>query len=102
MADPESQEEFLRRYIAGEKVEGKGVGNVYMTVPCPFCAAPDWLTWELLSVKEVMGTGATCKECGRGCKAIFNEDSGGVAFEIVQTGGNDPPEWMNPKMRRLS
>lgn len=72
-----------------------------MTSACPFCAAPDWLTWEAPAVRKVMETGATCKECGRSCKAVFADAPGSVSFELVQTGGDDPPVYLVPKMRRV-
>jgi hypothetical protein len=33
--------------------------------------------------------------------AIFKDDYGGVSFEVVQTGGDDPPDYLVPKMRRI-
>ena len=34
-------------------------------------------------------------------RAIFKDDYGGVSFEVVQTGGDDPPDYFVPKMRRI-
>lgn len=106
MADPANLDEYLKRFHRGEIVTGEGIGNVYMHSPCPFCAAPEWMSFEILNVRPVMERGATCKECGRSAKAIFADDfgvvsSGGVSFEIVQTGGDDPAPWLVPKMRRV-
>lgn len=43
----------------------------------------------------------TCQECGRTAKAVIKHDASGIAFEFVQTGGPDAPEWLKPKMRRV-
>jgi hypothetical protein len=101
MTDPVDLDAYLKRFHMGELIEGYGFGNVYMTSPCPFCAAPGWLKWEMLDVRPAMEKGATCSECGRSARAIFKDDHGRAAFEIVQTGGDDPPEYLVPKMRRV-
>lgn len=102
MTDPANLDAYLKRFRLAEMITGHGVGNVFMHAPCPFCAAPEWLVFEVLAVREAMSVGAKCKECGRSAKAIFLDGKdGGVAFEIVQMGGIDPPEYLVPKMRRV-
>lgn len=98
---PSNQAEYLKRFHENNKVTGFGIGNVYCHVPCPFCAAPEFMCWEILAVEDAMKRGATCKECGRSAKAIFKNINGGKSFEIVQTGGVEQPEWLEPKMRRI-
>ncbi len=101
MKDPPDLESYLKRYHLGSKVEGYGI-DVRITSPCPFCAAPDWMTWKLLGVRQTMEKGAVCRECGRGARAIFAQSPGSIQFELVQTCGVDPPAYLEPKMRRAS
>lgn len=100
--EPKNAAEYLARFQHNQKIEGFGIGNVNIHMPCPFCAAPDFLVYELLQCEEPMAKGATCKECGRGAKALYTLFSRRQVLEIVQTGGPDAPEWLVPKMRRLS
>lgn len=100
MAEPTNMDEYEKRLKLGEMVTGYGLDTA-MTVPCPFCAAPEWLKFNILEVEKGMAQGATCKECGRSARAIFDRGRSGVSFELVQTGGPDQPEWLEPKMRRV-
>lgn len=99
MPDPATLEEYQAKSIANVKYEGHGL-SVAMVMPCPFCAEPDWLRHLVLEVESALARGATCKSCGRGAKAIFERNAGGVKFEIVQVLG-DPPAPYLPPMRRL-
>lgn len=102
MKDPATHDEYLKRFHQGQLIEGIGIGNVYMTSPCPACAAPNWLKWEMLDVRPAMEKGATCKECERSFRAVFISDGNdSIAFELVQTGGSDPPDYLTPKIRRI-
>jgi hypothetical protein len=100
MAEPKDYDEYLKRLNENTKMEGFGF-EVTMTVPCPFCAAPDFQKYLILEVEEAMAKDTTCKECGRSAKAIYHRSPGSTSFEVVQTGGPDQPEWLKPKMRRL-
>lgn len=99
---PTSAQEYLARFSANQKITGHGIGNVYIHMPCPFCAAPEFIVYELLEVEEAMAKGAECRECGRAARAVFTRSPSSVSFEIMQTGGPDQPEWLTPKMRRMS
>ena len=101
MTEPKSLDEYNKRYFENQKIEGYGIYGVGMRVPCPFCAAPDFIVHKVIETEEAFAKGAVCKECGRGAKAIFARDPSGVSFEIVQTSGPDQPEWLTPKMRRV-
>jgi hypothetical protein len=73
-----------------------------MHVPCPFCAAPEFVVCAIVGGAErAFEKGATCRECGRGCRAIFQRSPGSLGFEFVQTGGDEPPDWLTPQMRRV-
>ena len=99
---PTNTTEYLRRFFLSQKIEGYGLDTT-IHMPCPFCAAPDWLVHKLICTHEALESGATCKECERSAKAVFTETkaSGVTAFEMVQTAGPDQPEWLQPKMRRV-
>jgi len=96
-----NHEEYLERFQRNSKITGYGIGRVYQTVACPFCAAPDFARYEILQMQEVMSQPHECKECGRAAKLIFAHSNTGVAFEMVQTKGDDQPAWLNmPPIRR--
>lgn len=100
-AGPQSMGEFATRFAANEEITGYGIGNVYIHMPCPFCAAKDFIVYEMLTVEEALSKGARCKECKRSARGLFTRTAGGVSFEIVQEHGPDQPDWLVPKMRRL-
>jgi hypothetical protein len=93
------QQDYADRTLANLRIEGIGA-DVKTYIACPFCAAADWLCLPIAGTKKAMEAGATCQACGRSAKAIFSGE-GHTQFEIVQTGGDDPPAWLEPKMRRL-
>lgn len=72
-----------------------------MHAPCPFCAAPDFAIFKILETQAVLSQEHTCAECGRSTRTIFSQLPGQVSFEIVQTGGVDPPDFMSG-IRRVS
>jgi hypothetical protein len=72
-----------------------------ITIPCPFCAAPGFLTYELMALGPALERGGICPECGRGAKAIFDRDTAVCGYELVQTCGPDAPAWMPRPFRRL-
>lgn len=98
---PQNAVEFNARYFEAQRIVGMGL-DTGMVLPCPFCAAPDFLTYRILDTREALEKGAVCRECGRGCKAIFTSPQpGATVFEMVQTVGPDQPEWFDVKMRRV-
>ena len=97
---PRNYEEYLNRFRTNQRVVGFGL-EVRMHVPCPFCAAPDWMVHEVLLTQEAMATGAVCTECGRGAKAVFSEINGNTFIEVVQTAGTVQPDWLVPRLRDL-
>jgi hypothetical protein len=102
MPDPASLGEYLERFRANERLFGHGV-ETGVAIPCPFCAAPDFLRYKVLEVREALEIGATCQACGRSARAQFVDSlAPSISFEIVQTGGPDQPAWLRPQMRRVS
>lgn len=97
---PTSMEELNALTTANVGYEGFGPKTT-LVMPCPFCAAPGSLRSRVLHAEEDMGKGGDCQTCGRSWRAEFTRQAGGTAFEIVQTGGDDPPDWFQPKMRRV-
>lgn len=100
MPEPNNLEEYQQRFASNQGAEGWGV-DVKAVFPCPFCAAPRWAVVAILQMESVLTKPHHCGECGRSAKAIFNRTAAGVSFEIVQTGGDDQPDWLTPKMRRV-
>lgn len=111
MADqePQSMAEYAERFNAAASVAGFGL-DVHQIVPCPFCAAPGWAVWypagELAGKPDIdvqMSAEKTCRECGRSGRAVVDRRGpADVSAEFVQTGGDDPPPWMQPPPRRVS
>ena len=102
MAEPQNAAEYIERFAQNQKIDGYGVGNIHIHMPCPFCAAPDFLVYELLDTESALEKGGSCQECKRAAHAEIVRQKGGVQFEMVQTAGPDQPEWLVPKMRRIS
>lgn len=98
---PQSIDDYNKRFMANQKISGGGIGNVHMSMPCPFCAAPDFWVYELLEMEEVVKKPATCQECGRSAVMLFTYGPGpSKLMELVQVSGDDPPEW-SVKFRRV-
>jgi hypothetical protein len=97
---PETYRAFMTRFNENQEIWGTGINNMRMRTPCPFCAAPNFLTFKLTDVRKAMQVPTTCSECKRGCKAVFNIYGRSVDFELVQTSGPDQPFWAKTRMRR--
>lgn len=100
MTHPTSMQEYTERFAKNGRMEGFGLSTKTI-MPCPFCAAPDWMAIPIMDPETAMKKGAECKECKRSARAIFSKTLGGVSFAIVQSGGPDQPEWLEPKMRKV-
>jgi hypothetical protein len=104
MPDPATREEYDALFAANTRIEGLGIENVHMVVPCPFCAAPDFADWYVaelaLNDYAPMRDDRTCSECGRSGKMrIVRGLDGSTTSEFVQTGGDDPPSYSIPIRR---
>lgn len=102
MPEPTSLDELNRRCAANSKIIGFGSATTTI-LPCPFCGAPEWMRFPVTAgftnyAEQVKPH--ECKECGRSARLDIRSVNGGLETEIVQCGGPDQPEWMNPKMRR--
>lgn len=98
---PTTRDEFVARYKGNERVVGRNEMTV-THMPCIFCGAPDFFILPILRVQEVLQAGSICAECGRGARVIFTgDDRDKVQYEVVQTVGIDPPEYLEPAPRRV-
>ena len=100
MGEPKTREEWEKRFAENQKISGFGLATS-MHMPCPFCAAPDFLTYRIIDTEEALVDGAVCKECNRGAAIEFSVNTpSNKQFEMVQTSGPDQPVWLDPLMRR--
>lgn len=98
--DPATREAYDAKAKANTKMSGFGLDTA-MHMPCPFCAAPDFLVYRIVDVETALSAPRVCATCKRGSKAVFTRGAGGVSFEFVQTEGPDGPAYL-PPMRRVS
>lgn len=77
-----------------EEVDGEAV----MHLPCPFCAAKDWIKFTKWNRMNAISHGAMCNVCKRSARGLFT-DVTGIHFEMIQCGGPDQPDWFEPKVR---
>lgn len=94
MTEPTSQLEYEVRYAKNQRIEGYGIEGVRIHVPCPFCAASDFIVHKIMDTEAAHARGAVCRECNRGCRMVATAVSGGKAFRFVQTIGPTAPRWV--------
>lgn len=97
---PTTREEYDRQFALNTKIEGFGF-DVTSILPCPFCAAPDFMPIKIIQATADMRKQVTCAVCGRSGMNLVTETVSGVKTEFVQTAGDDPPEWLRPWPRRV-
>jgi hypothetical protein len=102
MNAPTTMAEYTKRFMENERVEGDGPSTT-VVMSCPFCAAPDFMRLRILEGEAAMAmaAGATCQQCGRSARTLFDRRGGEMRAELVQTGGDEQPEWLASKMRRV-
>jgi len=100
MAEPTSQQEYEQTFNANQRLSGSGLDTT-VHLPCPFCAAPDFMIYKIIEADTAMADGATCVQCSRSAALELSVNTpSNKQFEIVQTGGPDQPSWLQPQMRR--
>ena len=99
LEQPKTKEDYDKKYHDNMKITGFGL-ETGMELPCPFCAAPGFMTYKILHVEEEMKKEHICQACNRGVAAIFTHFNGGKSFEFVQTCGADSEVDYLPIMRR--
>jgi hypothetical protein len=90
-----NKQEYEEKLNANQRITGIGFETT-MHMPCPFCAEPDFMIYRVLETEQALDKGAVCKHCGRGMKAILKRSEGGISFELVQTCGDPPPDYVLP------
>lgn len=97
---PRNLAEYTARAGINCRVDGFGA-DVMTVLTCPFCAAGGFWRLPIANVRGAMEKETTCGECHRKARALFKESARSISFEVVQTGGDDPPAWLEPKPRRV-
>lgn len=97
---PRNLAEYTARATINCRVEGYGA-DVVTVVACPFCAAGGFWRLPIVNVRGPMEKETTCGECHRKARALFKVSRGSIEFEVVQTGGDDPPDWLEAAPRRV-
>jgi predicted RNA-binding Zn-ribbon protein involved in translation (DUF1610 family) len=100
VSTPTNMEEFNAKVMANITSSGYGLETT-QHFACPGCAEPDWKLVKVVQAPEAFAEPSTCKHCGRTFKALVGREDGATSFEFVQTGGDDLPDWMRPRMRRV-
>ncbi len=99
---PATLAEFNALYHQRVKYDGEGI-TTRVSLPCPGCAAPDFIDMHLRDTQTAWAKGATCAACGRGFRMLFSgRHSPSQTFEIVQTHGADLPAWAPPIRRTIA
>lgn len=93
-ADPENFETYNALMCQRATVSGFGIDGVTQHFPCPFCAAEDWLVVKLIDFAQ--DHEETCSACGRSARLVYSKTPDSSSMQVVQTGGDDPPEWLVP------
>ncbi len=100
-SEPTSRGEYERRFAKNHRVSGYGVGGTTVHMPCPFCAAADFIVHLVVESREAFERGGVCRDCGRGARAIYTDSPCGskTAIRFVQTDGDPPSPWVQPMER---
>jgi len=93
------KEAYEKKFAENQKITGYGM-DVTIHMPCPFCAAAEWMVFKILEQEEVSSREHVCSACSRGAKMIYKHKEEGISFEVVQTRGDDGPDFL-PPMRRV-
>jgi hypothetical protein len=91
--EPKDHGEYARRYNDNCRITESKDGTI-MHLPCPFCAASDFISYQLMETETALNTEIVCRECQRGLRTIIHKSHGQLRLEFIQTRGNDPPPWV--------
>lgn len=100
MAEPKNFKDYVERFYSNQKYSGFGLDTT-IHMPCPFCAAEDFIVSTIIKIEIKMRLNNVCKECSRGMRIIFKRTGCTVNFECFQSSGPDQSEWLTPKMPRI-
>jgi bacterioferritin-associated ferredoxin len=93
MPTPKTAREYQAKFEENYLCEGYGILGMTIHLPCPFCAAPHWISYTLPSMRALLSRGAECRECRRSARAIFTETVNSLTMRLVQTSGDDAPAY---------
>lgn len=104
-ADAVSKTEFLQRWA---KSVGVGPPNpdFILAMPCPACAAPEFIAAPVMVQQQAWEKGATCQHCHRTIRLAVKEgfdpmnQQHFIDYNLVLVSGDDLPAWMPPKAFR--
>lgn len=100
MSDPKTLEEFNARFAENSYITGTGL-EAEVHLPCPFCAAENFIVFHMLDAEAVAKLESFCMECDRGViLEIKPLKRGGVSWQFKQTRGDDPPAYL-PVIERV-
>jgi hypothetical protein len=100
VTEPASKEEYEKKIQEGTSISDSGMGTT-MSVPCPFCGEPHFMSWKILEVNDALQKGSVCRFCERGMRGLVVPlEHGGVRVTLYQTSGSDPSAWV-PRLPRL-
>lgn len=94
-----TKEEYERRSHENSRVDGYGLDGMTIHSPCPFCAAPDFHVYTLITMRDVTSRETICKECKRGLRVDILDGATSTVATFWQTCGDDPPDYL-PKFPR--
>ncbi len=104
MKMPKSTAEYNALFKKNKRLE-ICEGNTFVHLPCPFCASPNWIIFNILGAYEALVKGATCRTCKRTARAVVVNRRGGsrsiMRTEMFKVAGPKQPGWMDPQMRQL-
>jgi hypothetical protein len=101
VSDPATVAEYNQLAAKNARVTGQGTQTV-THIPCPGCAAPDWLAFPVTAaLDEYAGVQrpARCAACGRTFRLAITREGGSVISEFIQTGGPALPAYLPPMKR---
>lgn len=96
---PKTGQEFTERFVANQHISGHGLTGTTMHLPCPFCAAPDFMVFLVVNTEEELQEEHACSECKRSGRNIITISATQKAIEFVQTDGPPPPAYLTPAPR---
>jgi hypothetical protein len=101
VGQPTTIDEYNALVLENQSITGYGFETT-MHLPCPFCAAKDFMVYRIIDAEEAMIKGAVCSECKRGAAVEFTVNGPGKQFEFVQTCGDDIPTYLPPIRRKAT
>jgi len=98
MSDPESGEEYAKKFHANQRITGYGLETT-MHLPCPFCAEPDFRVYRVIDSEIAWKEPAVCKHCERGLELVIERTATGTTMQFFQSSGPEQPRWSNMPRR---